>query len=75
VEEKNHAISALQWRYATKKFDRTKKLSEEQLDVLLEALRLSPSSFGLEPWCFIVITNPEIRANNYVRLVLTNRPK
>lgn len=55
-------VQGLQWRYATKKFDTTKKLSPEQLEVLLECLRLSPSSFGLQPWKFIVVTNPEIRS-------------
>lgn len=54
-------IDGLKWRYATKKFDPTKKLSPEQLDSLLEAMRLSPSSYGLQPWKFIVVTNPEKR--------------
>ena len=53
---------ALKWRYATKKFDTTKKLSTEQLEIILESLRLSASSYGLQPWKFIVITNPDIRA-------------
>lgn len=55
-------IEALNWRYATKQFDTEKKLSAEQLDMLLEAMRLAPSSFGLQPWKFVVVTNPEIRA-------------
>lgn len=55
-------IDGLKWRYATKKFDPTKKLTQEQLDLLLEAMRLTPSSYGLQPWKFIVITNPEKRA-------------
>lgn len=59
---KTNILDAFAWRYATKTFDPDKKLSTEQLDVLLESLRLSPSSFGLQPWCFIVVTNPEIRA-------------
>lgn len=54
-------IDALNWRYATKQFDPEKKISEEQLEVLLEALRLSPSSYGLQPWKFVVVTNPEVR--------------
>jgi nitroreductase/dihydropteridine reductase len=58
----NKMIEALQWRYATKKFDTNKKLSQEDLDTLLESLRLSPSSFGLQPWRFIQVKNPEIRA-------------
>ena len=49
------------WRYATKKFDPTKKLSPENLDTLLEAARLSASSYGLQPYHIFVISNPEIR--------------
>ena len=54
-------INALQWRYATKKFDTEKKLSDDDLNFLLETARLSPSSFGLQPWKIIVIENKEIR--------------
>lgn len=54
-------IDAMKWRYATNKFDTNKKLSKEQLDELLDAIILSPSSFGLQPWKFIVVTNKEIR--------------
>ncbi len=52
----------LLWRYATKKFDTTKKLSEEQVELLKNAARLAPSSFGLQPWKFYLVSNPEIRA-------------
>ena len=55
-------IESLRWRYATKKFDPTKKLTNEQLDAVLEAARLSASSYGLQPYKFVVITNPAIRA-------------
>jgi nitroreductase len=54
-------IDALNWRYATKKFDSTKKVSEEHLQTILNAGRLSASSFGLQPWHFMVVTNPDIR--------------
>jgi nitroreductase/dihydropteridine reductase len=54
-------INALQWRYATKKFDATKKISAQDVDELLEVLRLSPSSFGLQPWKFVVVKNPALR--------------
>ncbi len=54
-------ISQLKWRYATKKFDPTFKLSQEQLNTLTEAARLSPSSFGLQPWGFVVVSDPEVR--------------
>jgi len=52
----------LNWRYATKKFDPTRKISPEVWAVLEESLRLAPSSFGLQPWRFIVVNNPAIRA-------------
>lgn len=57
-----HSIEALNWRYAVKHYDPTKKLSDEQLDTLTAALRLTPSAFGIQPWKFFVISNPEIRA-------------
>jgi nitroreductase len=52
---------ALEWRYATKVFDATKKLSDADLNDLLTSLQMAPSSFGLQPWKFFVITNPELR--------------
>lgn len=54
-------LSALKWRYAVKKFDPAKKIPQKDLDTLLEALRLSPSSYGLQPWKFLVIANPELK--------------
>lgn len=51
----------LEWRYATKKFDSSKKIPAETVTALTESLRLSPSSFGLQPWKFLVITDEEIR--------------
>jgi nitroreductase len=51
----------LNWRYATKTFDPTKKVPEKEFEALLEVLRLTPSSFGIQPWKFIVVKNPEIR--------------
>lgn len=54
-------IEALNWRYATKQFDTSKKINESDLDELLEVLRLTPSSFGLQPWKFIVVENKELR--------------
>ncbi|MEX0362024.1 MAG: NAD(P)H-dependent oxidoreductase, partial [Allomuricauda sp.] len=49
------------WRYATKKFDPDKKVSDQDLELLLEATRLSASSYGLQPYLVFVITDPEIR--------------
>ncbi len=55
-------IQQLNWRYATKEFDPTKKLTDEQWAQVLEALRLSASSFGLQPYKFVVVENPKLRA-------------
>ena len=54
-------LSAFQFRHATKKFDATKKISDQDFQVILEAGRLSPSSFGFEPWRFVVIQNAQLR--------------
>jgi nitroreductase len=49
------------WRYATKKFDATKKVSTEDLELLKEAIQLSTSSYGLQPYKVIIVENPAIR--------------
>ncbi len=55
-------LDALKWRYATKKFDSTKKIPDDTWAALEESLVLTPSSFGAQPWKFIVVKNPELRA-------------
>jgi len=50
-------IKKLRWRYATKKFDPSKALSEEKLDILKEAFNLTATSYGLQPLKMLVITN------------------
>lgn len=55
-------IKNANWRYATKKFDATKKVSKEDLETLKEAIRLSASSYGLQPYKVFIIENPELRA-------------
>ncbi len=52
----------LEWRYATKKFDPTRKISDADWQVLEQSLVLTPSSFGLQPWRFVVVTDPAIKA-------------
>ncbi|MES2543756.1 MAG: NAD(P)H-dependent oxidoreductase [Bacteroidota bacterium] len=49
------------WRYATKKFDANKKISNEDLNHLKEAIRLSSSSYGLQPYKVLVIENADLR--------------
>lgn len=50
-------LRALRWRYATKKFDPSRKIAAEEWKALEEALVLTPSAFGLQPWKFLVITD------------------
>jgi nitroreductase/dihydropteridine reductase len=54
-------ISKLKWRYAAKKFNPTKVVPQEKVDRILEAVRLTASSSGLQPYEVIVVTNKEIR--------------
>jgi nitroreductase len=54
-------LAALHFRYATKAFDSTRKIPAETWDAIEQSLVLTPSSFGLQPWKFLVIENPEIR--------------
>jgi nitroreductase len=54
-------IEKLKWRYATKKFDASKKLSKEKLNILKEAFNLTATSYGLQPLKMLVISNPEIQ--------------
>ena len=53
-------IDKLQWRYATKKMDPSKAVPQEKIDQILEAIRLTASSSGLQPYEIIVITNKDI---------------
>ncbi|MEO6005804.1 MAG: NAD(P)H-dependent oxidoreductase [Opitutus sp.] len=55
-------VEALQWRYATQKFDVTKIIDAETWTALEHALVLSPSSIGLQPWKFFVVTDPAVKA-------------
>ncbi len=54
-------IEDLNWRYATKKFDSTKEVSEEDLHVIKESLRLTATSYGLQPLKFLLIQSKELR--------------
>ncbi|WP_281252090.1 NAD(P)H-dependent oxidoreductase [Marininema halotolerans] len=52
---------ALHFRHATKMFDPNKKIAEDDFNLILESARLAPSSFGFEPWKFVVVQNKELR--------------
>ncbi|MBL8765137.1 MAG: NAD(P)H-dependent oxidoreductase [Phycisphaerae bacterium] len=55
-------IERLLWRYAVKKFDPAKKIPEASWAALERAMVLAPSSYGLQPWRFVVVTTPAVRA-------------
>ncbi len=59
---KNDFTKAMDFRHACKIFDETKTISDEQMAYILEAGRKSPSSFGMEGWKFLVITNEALKA-------------
>ena len=54
-------MESLKWRYAVKKFDEKKKLSAETWAALEESLLLSASSFGLQPWKFVIVTDQSVK--------------
>jgi nitroreductase len=54
-------IQDLNWRYAVKKYDSTKKISEEDFNLIKEVLRLTPTAYGFQAMKYLIIENPEIR--------------
>ncbi len=56
-----NAVEAMQWRYAVKAMN-GEKVSDEKIDRILEAIRLSPSSSGLQPYELLVVTNPALKS-------------
>lgn len=54
-------LQKLNWRYAIKKFDPSKKIPESTWEALTDALVLAPSSFGLQPWKFVVVKDAALR--------------
>lgn len=57
----SHIQEALDWRYATKRFDPKRRIQEKDWQVLTDSLQQAPSSYGLQPWKFLVIENPALR--------------
>ncbi len=55
-------LDAMNWRYATKAFDTEKKLSDEQVNNLIDTTSLSASSYGLQPWKIIVVKDQGLRS-------------
>ncbi|WP_026675590.1 NAD(P)H-dependent oxidoreductase [Alkalihalobacterium bogoriense] len=59
--KKQQILDAFSFRHATKEFDHTKKISDEDFQFILETARLSPSSVGYEPWKFVIVQNETLR--------------
>lgn len=58
---KEQILEAYRFRHACKEFDASRRIDEQDFQFILETGRLSPSSFGFEPWSFVVLQNPQIR--------------
>lgn len=70
-------IDDLRWRYTAKKYDADRKISEQDLTVLFEAMRLSASSINSQPWKFIVLESDEAKrrmSRTFVRQFHFNEP-
>ncbi|RDZ18147.1 NAD(P)H-dependent oxidoreductase [Priestia megaterium] len=61
TDKKQEILDAFNFRHATKEFDPTKKISNEDFQFILETGRLSPSSVGYEPWKFLVVENEYLK--------------
>ncbi|AHF77016.1 Nitroreductase [Sodalis praecaptivus] len=66
-------IEALKWRYATKKYDPLKKVADEKLERILEAVRLTATTSGLQPFELIVVTREELKKE--IRQVSWDQPQ
>lgn len=66
-------LDAMNFRHACKKFDPTQHIPSDQFQQILEFGRLSPSSFGMEPWRFVVVQTPELREQ--LRVACWNQPQ
>ncbi len=57
----HHLLDRLQWRYATRQFEQSRTIPPDTWQALEQALVLAPSSFGLQPWKFVVVDDPDLR--------------
>jgi nitroreductase len=60
-DSRDAVLDKLKWRYAVKAYDKSKKVSAEDLEVLEEAMLLAPSGFGIQPYKVLVIDDPVVR--------------
>ncbi len=61
AEDKKRILDAYHFRHACKEFDAARKIPDDDFSFILEAGRLSPSSFGFEPWTFVIVQNSALR--------------
>lgn len=61
AETREHVLKIANQRYATKKFDPNKHISDEDWQTILQVGRLSPSSFGYEPWRFVLLKDEKLK--------------
>src|SRR5690606_1468916 len=54
-------VQSMQWRYATKRFDSSRRIPSETWSLIEQALLLSPSSYGLQPYKFVVVTDQKVK--------------
>ena len=66
-------LTNLSWRYATKKFDSSRKVSDTDLDSIIEAIRMTPTSFGMQPYHFYIVTNQEMKEK--IQAAAWNQPQ
>ncbi|MBA3686853.1 MAG: NAD(P)H-dependent oxidoreductase [Planctomycetes bacterium] len=66
-------LTQLRWRYATKRFDPQRRIDDATWSALEDALVLAPSSYGLQPWRFLVIDDPDLRSE--LRTVSMDQPQ
>lgn len=70
---KQAILEALRWRYATKEFDAKVPVSDEDLETILESIRLAPTSRGLQPFQVVLVTDPATKSA--IRKVAFNQPQ
>ena len=54
-------LNAMNWRYAAKKLDPSKRIPNAIVERILEAARLAPPSSGLQPFSVVLVTNPDVK--------------
>jgi nitroreductase len=61
----NTFLNSLNWRFATKKFDTNKKVCTEDIQKIKDSIRLSPSSFGIQPFRVVVIEDQKLKQQSF----------